>query len=178
MKRLFAILSLVFAMHTLIGCSTADLDVSHSYPQDPEDVRRLRNGKLTGDEGISFGGKKKRGDSGTSSGPSIGVNSYLWRATLDTISFMPLVSADPFGGVIITDWYEDPSTPNERFKLNIAILDKQLNANGVKVSAFKQALDDKHNWRDSAVDPSISGDLENKILTRARELRIKDINSK
>ena len=69
---------------------------------------------------------------------AIGVNSYLWRATLDTLSFMPLASADPFGGVIITDWYEDPKAPGERFKVNALILDRSLRADGVKLTVFKQ----------------------------------------
>src|SRR5579862_8835017 len=72
---------------------------------------------------------------------TLGVNSYLWRATLDTLSFMPLVSADPFGGVIITDWYEDPKTPGERFKVNALILDKSLRADGVRITVFKQFSD-------------------------------------
>ncbi len=55
-----------------------------------------------GPGGLSlFGGDEDQPQTG---GSQIGVNSYLWRATLDTISFMPLASADPFGGVIITDW--------------------------------------------------------------------------
>src|SRR5690606_28650480 len=72
-------------------------------------------------------GKKEESDNG------IGVNSYLWRASLDTVAFMPLASADPFGGVILTDWYAPPETPDERFKVNVFILDKQLRSDGVQV---------------------------------------------
>ena len=66
------------------------------------------------------------------------MNAYLWRASLDTINFIPLVSADPFGGVIITDWYTPAETPNERMKVQITILDRELRADGVRVSVFKQ----------------------------------------
>ena len=103
-------------------------------------------------------------------GSPIGVNSYLWRATLDTLSFMPLASADPFGGVIITDWYEDPKTPGERFKVNALILDKTLRADGVKITLFKQKMD-KGSWRDQQVDDKLAHSLEDTILTRARQLK-------
>ena len=143
--------------------------VENTYPQAPDDVRRERNGKLTGEGGLfQLGGKK----SSANAGPSIGVNGFLWRATLDTLSFMPLQSADPFGGVIITDWYEDPTAPNERFKLNVVILDSSLRADGVKLSVFKQVFDKKTGWRDAEVNTKLARELEDKILTRARQLRI------
>lgn len=114
-----------------------------------------------------FGGDKDGG----AGGAGIGVNSFLWSAALDTISFMPIASADPFGGVILTDWYENPETPGERFKLNVYILDKQLRADGVRVSVFKQKLDDEQ-WRDDKVPDKMADNIENIILTRARERRV------
>jgi hypothetical protein len=119
-----------------------------------------------GPEGL-FGGKKKDGE-----GVGIGVNSFLWRASLDTLSFMPIATADPFGGTIITDWYQMPETPSERFKLNVFILDRALRADGVKVSVFKQMREPSGQWVDVRVDPRMGADLENSILTRARQLRI------
>ncbi len=107
----------------------------------------------------------------TSGGGGIGVNSFLWRATLDTISFAPVSSADPFGGVIITDWYESQEAPGEKFKLNIYILDKQLRADAIRVSVFKQKLI-KNQWRDAKISKKIALSIEDTILTRARELRI------
>ena len=104
---------------------------------------------------------------------TIGVNAYLWRASLDTINFIPLVSADPFGGVIITDWYTPAETPNERMKVQVTILDRELRADGVRVSVFKQQTSPKGgNWVDAQVDPRTNIDIENAILTRARQLRI------
>ena len=101
------------------------------------------------------------------------VNAYLWRASLDTINFIPLVSADPFGGVIITDWYTPAETPNERMKVQVTILDRELRADGVRVSVFKQQTAPKGgNWVDAQVDPRTNIDIENAILTRARQLRI------
>jgi hypothetical protein len=105
-------------------------------------------------------------------GPGIGVNSYLWRATLDTVSFMPLASADPFGGVIITDWYSPPDQPNERFKVNIFILGRELRADGVRASVFRQKRDGSQQWIDANVDQATGTDLENAILTRARQMRL------
>lgn len=101
----------------------------------------------------------------------IGVNSFLWRATLDTLSFMPLASADPFGGVIITDWHSDATTPDERFKATVYILDTRLRADALNVSIFRQHLVSGQ-WTDAAVDPETEIQIENAILTKARQLRL------
>jgi hypothetical protein len=102
---------------------------------------------------------------------TLGVNSYLWHATLDTLSFIPLASADPFGGVVITDWYSAPQAPNERMKVTVYILDRNLRADGLKVAVFRQtrAAD---GWADATVSGDTASKLEDAILTRARELRL------
>jgi hypothetical protein len=102
---------------------------------------------------------------------TLGVNSYLWHATLDTLAFMPLASADPFGGVIITDWYSAPSNPNERMKVTIYILDRRLRADGIKIAVFRQTHAGDA-WADAQVNPQTATKLEDAILTRARELRL------
>src|SRR5690606_34579524 len=102
----------------------------------------------------------------------IDINSDLWRGALDALSFMPLQSADPYGGVIITDWYAPPETPNERFKVNALIQGSELRADGVKVTMFRQTREGPGApWVDSEVDQNTPIDLENVILARARELR-------
>lgn len=106
----------------------------------------------------------------------IGVNSYLWRASLDTLRFMPLASADPFGGVIITDWYADPAAPGERFKATVYILDTHLRADALNVSIFRQTQVNGQ-WQDATVDPQTEVQIENAILTRARELRLSTIRN-
>ncbi|MGH6934265.1 MAG: DUF3576 domain-containing protein [Dongiaceae bacterium] len=125
---------------------------------------------IFGGEGISIGGDSKQTDETGAYG--IGVNSFLWRASLDTISFMPLVSADPFGGVIITDWYSPPQSPSERFKINVYILGRALRADGIRASVFRQQLDGTAGWVDAAPSANTATDLENAILTKARQLRI------
>jgi hypothetical protein len=127
-------------------------------------------------EGGTLGDRLFGRDKDDEGGPGIGVNSFLWRASLDTISFMPVASADPFGGVILTDWYENPDTPGERFKLSVYILDRQLRADGVRVAAFKQRFD-RGAWRDAKVTPEMGTNIENAILTRARELRVAQTGS-
>ncbi len=106
------------------------------------------------------------------------MNAYLWRATLDTISFLPLSSADPFGGVIITDWYSPPESPGERLKLSIFILDRQLRADGLRVSVFRQMRGSDGSWVDAKVDAKTAQQMEDSILARARELRVADIAAK
>jgi len=126
--------------------------------------------------GMLFGSGDKKGGGGDANAPGapsgVGVNSYLWRATLDTVSFMPLASADPFGGVIITDWYSPAESPTERFKMNVFILGRELRADGVRATVFRQKRDPSGQWVDAAVEPQTGIDLENAILTRARQLRL------
>ncbi|HXQ53545.1 MAG TPA: DUF3576 domain-containing protein [Stellaceae bacterium] len=119
-----------------------------------------------------FGKDANDKSEGGAGGTGVGVNSYLWRATLDTVSFMPLSSADPFGGVIITDWYSPPDQAGERFKVNIFILGRELRADGVRASVFRQKRDAGGQWTDAAVDQATGTDLENAILTRARQMRL------
>ncbi len=111
------------------------------------------------------------GNRGATEGAQIGVNSFLWRASLDTLNFMPLASEDPFGGVIITDWYADPATPDERFKATVYILDSRLRADALNVSVFRQTRTEQ-GWIDASVSPDTSIQIENAILTRARQLRL------
>lgn len=104
-------------------------------------------------------------------GGGIGVNAFLWRATLDTVSFMPITTADPFGGVVITDWYALPETPNERFKMNVYILGRELRADGVRASVFRQVQDRRGDWQDAAVAADANVKIEDAILAKARQLR-------
>ena len=128
---------------------------------------------------FGFGDKKDNGNNNGNGGPpGVGVNSYLWRATLDTVSFMPLASADPFGGVIISDWYSPAETPNERFKVNIFILGRELRADGVRCTVFRQKRDGGGQWADAPVDGKTGTDIENAILTRARQMRLSTASTK
>jgi len=102
----------------------------------------------------------------------IGVNGYLWRATLDTLSFMPLTTADPWGGVINYDWYTNPQTPNERFKATVFILDTRLRADALNVTVTKEMRDATGGWTAAPVAAQTETDLENAILTRARQLNL------
>ena len=108
---------------------------------------------------------------GVTDTPQLGVNAYLWRATLDTLNFMPLASSDPIGGVVITDWYSPPENPNERIKVTTYILDRRLRADALRVSVFRQTRDGNE-WVDAQTNPDTAVRLENAILTRAREIHI------
>lgn len=172
MKRSLIIMG---AVTLLTACSGLEADPDTTYPIDPEHARAERRGKITGEDGLQlFGGSSRRKAGVVESGAgAVSVNSYLWTATLDTVSFMPLASTDPFGGVIITDWYEAEDTPGERFKLHVVIRDRALRADAVKVSVFKQLFDtDTAQWRDAAAKPGLSREFEDIILTRARELKV------
>jgi Domain of unknown function (DUF3576) len=171
-KKIYAFAAISFLCLPIItSCSGVESEAK--YPsgldrgQTGEDIYGKRQ-SILGEGGLAiFGGKgQKSDDSG------IGVNSYLWRASLDTISFMPMASADPFGGVIITDWYSAPENPSERVKLNILILGRELKADGVKVKTFRQEKSKNGDWRDSPVTEETNRSLEDTILTRARQMRV------
>ena len=148
-------------------------DPYHTDPKyiNPDEYNRNMDGKNNSIISMIFSNNDTASNNG--GGPGIGVNSFLWHASLDTVSFMPLASADPFGGVIITDWYSPPASPNERFKINVFILGRELRADGVKTSVFRQKRDDKTGaWVDAEVDKNTAFDLENAILSRARQMRL------
>lgn len=101
---------------------------------------------------------------------TIGVNAYLWRGALDTLSFAPLLSADSNGGVIVTDWYANPTNPNERVKVTVTILDQDLRADALRVAASRQVAQGG-GWVDAPVQAATVQKLEDIILTKARDLR-------
>ncbi len=113
-------------------------------------------------------------DIGPEENGALGVNAYLWRASLDTLSFLPLVSADPYGGVIITDWYANPDKKDERMKATIYILDTRLRADGVSAAVFRETLANGV-WTTAAVSPDTNVALENAILAKARQLRLSSL---
>ena len=174
MRHAFASLALSFALFALTACGGGSM-LPKGEAKYPTGMERTANDgndiysakpSIFGSGGLLGGrGEDKTDDTG------IGVNSFLWRASLDTVAFMPLASADPFGGVILTDWYSPPETPGERFKINVFILDKQLRSDGVQVKVFRQ-VQKGGNWRDADVASDMGRQLEDAILTRARQMRV------
>ena len=157
----------IVAALTLVSLTACE-GISREAPdaEGAEDKLRRESGKLFGDINLLGGRDNQETNSG------IGVNGFLWRASLDTLSFLPLSSADPFGGVIITDWYAPPESPAERFKVTVYILGRELRSDGVRVAVFRQKRDTGSEWIDANAGKNTSTSLENAILTRARELRI------
>ncbi len=162
-------LLLISAVLTLTACSGGEA----KYPTGADRSATGDNNiyseapSVFGKDGMDlFGTKNKSADDN-----GVAVNAYLWRAALDTVSFMPLASADPFGGTIITDWYAAPETPNERTKLNVFILDKDLKAESISVKVFRQ-VKSGGGWKDANVAKDTATKLEDAILTRAREMKI------
>ena len=167
MKR-YSIVTLFFIALLLSSCSS-DKGGTSTKESEPLPATGSDSNKNGGVIEAVFG----TGEGARSEGSSISVNGYLWRASLDTISFLPLNTADPFGGVIITDWYTPPESPGERFKVNIYILDKALRADGLRVTVFRQRRTLGERWIEAKVNQKTGTDLENAILKRARQMRIK-----
>ena len=136
--------------------------------RDAENRLRSGGGLLGKKAGISFGGNE-----GNNAVSSIGmpINPYLWKGSLETISFMPLSSADPFGGIIITDWYSDGQTINERCKINIFIKGLELKTSNLKVNTFCQSFENNR-WIDLPTSASQSAQLENAILNKAKRIKL------
>lgn len=168
---------LLFSLLGLVSCNTQSTMPEFTVFDPKEQRQRDRWGTVTGRDGITIFGtgnspaaQQAAAEAAGSGG--IGVNAYLWRGALETLNFMPLASADPFGGLIITDWYQPTGLTDERLKVQVLILDRSLRADGVKVAVIRQQRDPRGDWVDEAVDPQTVSQLEDKILTKARELRI------
>jgi hypothetical protein len=163
----------------LAGCAGTTVEVPGPHYDTKAERDRVKYGSVLGEEydrGFLLYSSRRDGDTDADGGGGgavgIGVNGYLWRASLETLDFMPLASADPFGGTIITDWYAPPEAPDERFKMTVYVLDRQLRADGVRVSVFRQVRGEDGTWVDAPIDPQTATGIEDRILTRARELRI------
>lgn len=156
------------------GCEGMDTDSRPMQKQSDGTWSRedpAKRDTIFGKGGLTIFGDDKRSAEG-GGGTGIGVNVYLWRAALDTVNFMPLSSADPFGGVIITDWYQPQASPGERFKVNLYILGRALRADALRASVFRQVRDPSSGgWLDAQNDPAVNTEFENAILTRARQIR-------
>ncbi len=137
--------------------------------KEPKSSRERREDKTRGHllaEPLFTTGKKKNETSG------IGVNTYLWKASLETISFLPKKSIDPFGGALITEWYSPPEASNERLKIEIIVTGRALTSDGVKVTIFREKKNPRGEWISASVEPDTSLKFEETILTRARELKV------
>jgi len=133
---------------------------------------RLRTGGgLFGKGGLEMFNTDKKGQGGVASA-GMPINPYLWRGSLEVVDFMPLLSADPFGGVIITDWYTDQNNTNQRCKLNIFIKGVEMKTDNLKVNSFCQTLSKDNNWIDEKVDKSNNRQLENAILNTAKKIKL------
>ena len=142
-------------------------------------ARSVARAALVGGLGLALvacGGRERpeQADIAAASVTSIGVNSYLWRASLETLSFMPLTQADSAGGVIVTDWYANPQNPNERVKVTVSIHDRDLRADALRIAASREVLQGGA-WVAAPVQAATVQKLEDIILTKARDLRRSDI---
>jgi hypothetical protein len=165
-----ALYAFVLAGIVLGGCSGATVKPAEINPTDEIKGPGLFSGE-SGNILAAF--KRTPGEEGGGSA-ALGVNTYLWRASLETLSFLPIKTADSVGGVIATDWYADPSKPAERVRANVLILGKKLQASALQVTLFKQTQAKGGAWNDAPADPASARALEDTILTKARALRVRD----
>lgn len=162
-------------LFTLVGVTLAGCSGISTKPAPINPTDEIKGpGLFSGQSGnILEGFKRKPGEEGGASA-TLGVNSYLWRASLETLSFLPIKTADNVGGVIATDWYADPAKPSERVRANVLILGKKLQASALQVTLFKQIEGKGGVWNDTSADPASARALEDTILTKARALRVRE----
>ena len=174
------ILNILILLTLLTSCSGATVNRSDEVynPQvgDDRHVSEMKSLITKSDEPIVIYGGKKKKSSDSSSGDGI-AHSYLWRASLESISFMPLLAVDSNGGAILTDWYSSPQTPNEKFKFNIILLSSELQISSIKVTAFRQVKNIAGVWHPAEVSRELSQNIEDNILRKAISLRNKAAES-
>lgn len=180
---IFVLIATFLSITFISSCSFLD-DADIVRAPAPEDLvlkrERERREASGSSEDESFVGNIFKditglGDKRKSGGGGIGVNTYLWKATLNTLSFMPLVSADPFGGVIITDWYSNSETSKEKFKIVAYILGTELRVDGIKISVFKKIKNENGEWLDTKSSKILQNKVEDAVLTKARKYKIQSI---
>ena len=201
MKKISIVFSLIFSFILLGGCNRGMEDTSELYEKSTtrgdiisrsgtlfqsgsgKDAKerqlndaqnRLRTGGgLLGKKPSNLADMFKDNDQTTSVGVGMPINPYLWKGSLETVSFMPLQSADPFGGIIITEWYTTPQNPDERCKLNIFIKGLELKTTNLRVNSFCQKITEGGNWIDQKVNTENNIKLENAILNKAKKHKLK-----
>jgi hypothetical protein len=166
------ILLLGLALPLLAACAGGRQVQNTEYGTDnPRELALRQTGAATSSGIVVFGvDRSRQAQEAASGGGGMTVNAFLWRASLDTLSFMPLASADPFGGVIITDWYSPPQADGERFKATAFVIGRQLRSDGVRVQVFRQ-IQRGNQWVDAPASTSTNSEMEDRVLARARELR-------
>lgn len=159
----------IFLFLFLFACVKGE--VSDDIGKDRKQLEREELGSFFGGEIDLFG------NNSADSGNGLNVNAYLWRGSLDVISFFPLSSADPFGGLILTDWYSPPKEKDNRYKVTIYIFGRELRADGLRVNVFKEKRNNAASaWETVETPEKMAVKLEDAILSRARELRVKARN--
>ena len=166
------ILSLLACLGLVSACGGLQVERNYKdyHPEVGEDLRESKMDSIltkSKEPVVIYSSKKAASETGSGSGMA---GSYLWKAALESISFMPLISSDSNGGAIITDWYADPASPNEQFKFNIFILSPELQVTSVKVTAFKQVRSGGQ-WHSVAVNKELARNVEDNILKKAIALR-------
>ena len=160
----------------LVGCSGSSDQQNSNVPESPEIRRKFGFGSLLGDEGLTFTTKSIRGRT-KNEDVGMRVNSYLWQASLATLDFMPLISSDAVGGVLITDWHPVNNNPNEQVKVMVRVKSCELSADSLSVSIHKRYYQRNGVWLTKEIAPAVNTQLEMLILERARDLRTQHASS-
>ena len=172
MKSSIRILS-AFGLAALVAACGAEV----SAPREPVDIDTSSGLGLEESSSVMEIFREENAPGGTLSGGAIPVNRYLWRASLDTLEFLPLSSTDPFTGVIVTDWSSNPSAPDERLKVTVYLDTPKLEASSLKVAVYRQVRSEQGEWLAAEVSDATPRRIEDAILTRARQLRVAELQA-
>jgi hypothetical protein len=164
-------LALLLSVLILSACAQQGDTGKQEYPKTWKDKQAERLGKITGEDGLVVFGSNA---SSKGEAQGVGVNAYLWGAALDFVHKIPLLSADPFAGIISTDWYQAPNQSGVRYKLSIYIIGMEMRSDSLRVSVAKQVLDKSGQWVQIEQADDLSAEIEDKILLKAREIKYKN----
>ena len=167
MQKIIVKTLLIISAMLLVACS----GVTVTREETPVQKRqRESQSLLTGQAGRGINLNQALG--GSQSGAALPVNALLWRASIDTLSVVPLNSIDTYSGTIISDWYKNPENPNQRIKIALFVLDQELRSDAIKAEVYVQHRTSASNdWTDAGRDTELAIRLEELVLTRAREIR-------
>lgn len=167
----------ILFLFPLVSCETLDIGPAPEPVKTPTEVRKEELINRTSESGETLIGNmidSIGGGSNETGGGGIGVNVHLWKATLDTLAFMPLSSADPFGGVVVTEWYSNTGSPDEKFKIVAYITGKQLRVDALRINVFKKLRNENGDWTDQVTSKDMAIRIENSVLTKAKQYRLEN----
>ena len=153
-----------------LSCSKTDPITGEKIIIEPDPVKKARDAAARGG-GLfgEIGGQKSSGQT-----LNFGTSNVLWRATLKSLDFLPLISSDYSGGILIYDWYSQGNNPREQIKISVQFLNNELRSDSIKVTAHKRICENVDKCSNLVVEQKFIDTVKDNIITVARSLKIEE----